>query len=289
MTYNQTPIVQVSRGDLIYGLSRERQKYVIAYAPFRFINMNYNPKDVDYIPTTIDHYLIPFEKFNNERKLAHIEKGAVFEKLVAFEKLASFEKLESFKELASFKELENSEKSAISNLCKERNQTKLNIGSAQRREYNLNLPKKRGFRDNYNAHMIGHKAYYTAMLPEHDKRQLDYEVRKKHFIRKCKGGLSWVVTDSDPIAQKIKVHFILDGLDMRSIVSKQPYVNNKTGEVSKTSITASELRWIYRNRHNPKVKQKIHFWFEGKPTIPPWESEEGKMIWQKYVPKYLSE
>ncbi|PHM45249.1 T3SS effector EspK [Xenorhabdus mauleonii] len=219
MTHNQIPIVKIASGDLIYGLSKERSNYVKTYTPFQFIYMKYHPEENDhhYIPTTMDHFVIPFERLSSD------------------------------------------------DLYKQ---------SANRRDYNMSLPENRGIRDSYNTYMKNHK-YHTAVSPKYVR---DDEFRKKHFSRKCKGGLSWVVMSNDPIVQNIKIHFILDGIDMKSVVRKESYNG------SRTNITASELRWIYRNRHNPKVKQKIHFWLRGQLSMPPWENPESREIWKEYIP-----
>ncbi|CDH34623.1 hypothetical protein [Xenorhabdus bovienii] len=212
MTHNQIPIVQISRGDLIYGLSKERVAYTKKHKPFRFVNMDFHAKEYDFIPTNIDQYVMPFERV-------------------------------------------------------------INAGSAARRDFNMNLPKKRPFRDNFKTHMEKHLKYSTAAAEDPLSKY-----STTHYSRKCKGGLSWIVTDNDPIAQKLKIHFILDGIDMKSVVKKESYISDKT------SITAHELRWIYRNRNNPKVKQKIHFWLDGEPSMPPWERPESRELWKEYIP-----
>ncbi|MBD2783449.1 hypothetical protein ID858_11200 [Xenorhabdus sp. DI] len=96
--------------------------------------------------------------------------------------------------------------------------------------------------------------------------------------RKCKGGLLWVGNDSK-LVKDIHVHFILDDINMQ-------WVADKHEEFEKKSITGQELRWIFRNRHNAKVKQKVQFWQDGQPVCPPWESEESH-IWDNYERKLM--
>ncbi|MGN5575485.1 type VI secretion system tip protein VgrG [Enterobacter sp. Lyrl_3] len=68
------------------------------------------------------------------------------------------------------------------------------------------------------------------------------------------------------------LHFILDGLDMNCVINKIP----PHGQ----SVTASELRYAYRNRE--RLKGKI-FFYEKKVRCPaPWESPEND--WQSYNP-----
>ncbi|WP_045972228.1 hypothetical protein [Xenorhabdus doucetiae] len=97
--------------------------------------------------------------------------------------------------------------------------------------------------------------------------------------RKCKGGLLWVGKSDSELVQDIHVHFILDDINMQ-------WVADKHEEFEKKSITGKELRWIFRNRHNAKVKQKVQFWQDGKPVCPPWESEESH-IWDNYERKLI--
>jgi hypothetical protein len=69
------------------------------------------------------------------------------------------------------------------------------------------------------------------------------------------------------------LHFVLDGLSINNIVNKTPPHG--------TSITASELRYAYRNRQ--RLIGKIHFYQGGKEVAPPWESDPVR--WQSYIPK----
>ncbi len=86
--------------------------------------------------------------------------------------------------------------------------------------------------------------------------------------RKCKAGLYWA-SNSDMI-----VHFILDDIDMDRVVFKKD-----------ESITASELRWLYRNKNDEGVKITVKFWKDGGYVPAPWDSEDGKKLWGNYKPK----
>ncbi|MDC9593311.1 hypothetical protein [Xenorhabdus sp. IM139775] len=97
--------------------------------------------------------------------------------------------------------------------------------------------------------------------------------------RKCKGGLLWVGNDSE-LVQDIHVHFILDGINMEWVVDKHEISKDKK------SITGQELRWIFRNRRNPMVKQKVQFWKDGQPVRPPWDGEES-IVWINYAIKIM--
>ncbi|WP_129953707.1 MULTISPECIES: hypothetical protein [unclassified Rahnella] len=93
--------------------------------------------------------------------------------------------------------------------------------------------------------------------------------------RKCKAGLFWVSTLQD----NTTVHFILDEIDL-NMVAEKSHPRDQHGR----SFTGVELRWIYRNRHNPQVMKKIQFWLKGSPTVPPWASDNSG-FWQQYIPR----
>ncbi len=74
--------------------------------------------------------------------------------------------------------------------------------------------------------------------------------------------------------QTTKIHFLLDGLDITSVVSKE-------GDHGK-SITASELRYINRN-YDKGLKGRVIFYRGGeKLEKAPWE--ENPVLWAKYQP-----
>ncbi|HDS9727483.1 TPA: hypothetical protein QH957_004218 [Enterobacter bugandensis] len=71
---------------------------------------------------------------------------------------------------------------------------------------------------------------------------------------------------------KERVHFILDGIDIERVIAKQ----------GTFSITASELRFLYRNR--AKIKNRVYFYRDSEEVLPPWESDPGK--WRSYEAKH---
>ncbi|WP_340610620.1 hypothetical protein [Xenorhabdus bharatensis] len=101
---------------------------------------------------------------------------------------------------------------------------------------------------------------------------------KQVTSRKCKAGLSWV---SGSLTGSC-IHFVLDEINMEEVVYKHYENNIKRG----SSYTGKELRWIYRNRRDPKVISCIQFWRKGKPVKPPWEEGEDAFLWQNYHPKF---
>ena len=70
-----------------------------------------------------------------------------------------------------------------------------------------------------------------------------------------------------------KIHFVLDKLDMSSVVNKQ----GDNGQ----SITASELRYAYRNREN--LKGAIHFYKDNIEVRAPWDTDSA--MWGSYKSK----
>ena len=83
--------------------------------------------------------------------------------------------------------------------------------------------------------------------------------------------LAWASKD------KITVHFILDGVDLNSTTLKL----GSNGR----SYTSSELRWIYRNWNDENVRKSIQFHENEKQVPAPWETEQGNLLWSKYIPK----
>ncbi|MDC9590499.1 hypothetical protein PSI23_14675 [Xenorhabdus sp. XENO-10] len=127
----------------------------------------------------------------------------------------------------------------------------------------------------------GYKEYkesFYSYLKKHDKYHtvLDENIDNKNVTigRKCKGGLSWVSMSNYPLTPNMHIHFILDGINIEEVVSK-----------TKDSITAKELRWIYRNRNSKKVASKIQFWLNQKPIYPPWVLNET--LWDNYYQRSI--
>ncbi|MDC9615476.1 hypothetical protein PSI19_16685 [Xenorhabdus khoisanae] len=123
------------------------------------------------------------------------------------------------------------------------------------------------------------------------KLRIDYDSQNVRYpeqvtSRKCKAGLSWFSQASPRscihFISGSCIHFILDGIDMESVIYK--HYENKIKKGS--SYTGSELRWIYRNRLDPKVRSCIQFWRGGVPVAPPWTGGKDASLWQNYHPKF---
>lgn len=104
---------------------------------------------------------------------------------------------------------------------------------------------------------------------------------------KSKGSLYWATMDA-----KKHVHFILDGIDMNEVVYKTHYTGHPHGQDTRPktppdqktrTITHAELRWIYRNKVFPQVRQHVQFWLKGQCCVPPWQTDSG--LWSHYVPR----
>jgi insecticidal toxin complex protein TccC len=70
-----------------------------------------------------------------------------------------------------------------------------------------------------------------------------------------------------------KIHFVLDELDISSIVNKEG--------LGGQSITASELRYAYRNRE--RLAGRIHFYKDKAEVDAPWDT--SPQLWASYKPK----
>ncbi|MBS1203563.1 MAG: hypothetical protein H6R25_462 [Proteobacteria bacterium] len=93
----------------------------------------------------------------------------------------------------------------------------------------------------------------------------------KAMSRKCKAGIFWITEKNTDR----HIHFILDNINMKCVVNK-----NHECDITGRSVTGSELRWIYRNKHNPNVINKIQFWHKGIPVLPPWVTSPH--LWSEY-------
>lgn len=99
--------------------------------------------------------------------------------------------------------------------------------------------------------------------------------RNTYFSRKCKAGINWAKESGNT------VHYILDDINMDVVIHKHYYLQQ--GHSDANSISGSELRWIYRNRHDPGVQKSVQFWRNGRPANAPWVDSPEK--WSQYKPK----
>lgn len=110
---------------------------------------------------------------------------------------------------------------------------------------------------------------------------------------KSKFGLEWTIRNG-----RGHIHFILDGIDMGAVVTKThcyqddqhnnilaqdlPRGKARRGVDKERTITHSELRWIYRNRGNPQVQNRVQFWrTRNRDVIPcqaPWDNVVDDVI-----------
>jgi len=104
------------------------------------------------------------------------------------------------------------------------------------------------------------------------------------FSRKSKGSISFAVESGRDVA------FGLSGQEeMTSAPAKERFF--KSGYDAKTSVTDSELRFLYRNRNDPNYQERVKFYQERFDTDeiefnecdPPWELEPH--AWAQYKPK----
>ncbi|MDB0034747.1 hypothetical protein N9E78_00325 [bacterium] len=82
----------------------------------------------------------------------------------------------------------------------------------------------------------------------------------------------------------LKLHFVLDRLNIEDIVNKVKGVEVElrgTGE----SITASELRYLYRQRELPQFGEKVIFYNKGQVVPAPWVTSPE--VWASYQPKWV--
>lgn len=121
-----------------------------------------------------------------------------------------------------------------------------------------------------------------------------------YFKRKSKGALFWIINRHPGVT----IHFVLDDLDGNTVATKSGHYarQNDDGSVDQMIdfpqgkapphlavhekmrlITNSELRWLYRNREDPRVQSQVQFWSSinlgsvrlWNPCGPPWRDLPG--------------
>lgn len=103
--------------------------------------------------------------------------------------------------------------------------------------------------------------------------------------KSCKAAIEYAVMN------KKKIHFVLDGIDLEAVIHKQDAITKEpqikidpvTDDSSKQSITAAELRFVYRNWNDPIFAKGVKFWQGGKEVEAPWKQDPKS--WSHYSPK----
>lgn len=103
--------------------------------------------------------------------------------------------------------------------------------------------------------------------------------------KSSKAGLEYITKE-----QQNNVHFILDNLNQQAVVNKLDHntmrpeqkTNPITGD-SQQSITASELRSLYRKQNDLALMDKVKFWQGGQQVPAPWQTNPA--LWSQYKPK----
>ncbi|MBD2814740.1 hypothetical protein ID850_08170 [Xenorhabdus sp. Flor] len=221
------------RGDLVYGLTEHRYQYIDNHPQFAVAKVHIDKKL--YPPTVIDQYLTP-----TDRDIIH-----------------TF--LTDYIDRNNRNDWQNpDEKTVAENIMQDyRNLYKYTKSRAYRK-----------YENNFFDHLKKHNKYHTVIEHCSDGTNEDDLLT---IGRKCKGGLSWISMSNSKLTHNIHIHFILDGINMDTIVYKRD-----------KNITGKELRWLFRHREYPEVAAKIQFWLDDRPTSPPWTGL-GSNLWTNYV------
>ncbi|MGY1423600.1 RHS repeat-associated core domain-containing protein [Bacillus cereus] len=220
---------QAERGDLFYGLAKERATY-----------MQQVTKSSD-IPMIIDDY-------NN--KVGGIILGYNMDK-------KNISKLENSKSFGR--------KLKVPKNLKEKGPKE---GYPLWDSYFIEGSKNSKF-DIATIYKEGINKFKTDWYHQYDET---YGVPRLLWKRGSKLGLR-VAASKNTKGDTTNIHFVLDGLDIESVVSKN--------EIGGKSITASELRYIYR--HQDELRGVINFYKDNqKLEKAPWE--ENPNLWKQYLP-----
>ncbi len=128
--------------------------------------------------------------------------------------------------------------------------------------------------------------------PQYDPR--DVTTADKTWMRvkrACKAGIEFTAK------QNQKIYFVLDGINLKSVVDKtspnpanyqdwfDDSMRGNKGLVEKNflPITAAELRYVYRKRDDPVIRDHVIFWKDDKEVDEPWITDPA--LWSRYQPK----
>lgn len=126
----------------------------------------------------------------------------------------------------------------------------------------------------YESNTLRQNKFKTSILNNRRYNNIIKKAEKSNsnVMRKCKAGLNWAKEDN------IRVHFLLEDIDMIKVVNKTGENIEKLGTVK--TVTGSELRWVYRNRHDEGVQKNVQFWNRGRRVDPPWVTDSAP--WDMY-------
>ncbi|MCF7695539.1 hypothetical protein IHE31_08595 [Mycetohabitans rhizoxinica] len=99
---------------------------------------------------------------------------------------------------------------------------------------------------------LSRHARYNVASEVSPSQQLTLEASKALWKKTSKAGLEYQL-----LVRQKNIHFIVDGID-----ENLSAVAGKIGHG--TSITSSELRWLYRHQKTEQVKQYVRFWKEDR-------------------------
>ncbi|EQB4284982.1 type III secretion system effector EspK, partial [Escherichia coli] len=119
----------------------------------------------------------------------------------------------------------------------------------------------------FKQHLKSHNNYNVTMA------DLSVYNRDKLWAKTSKAGLEF-----QTLTRNKTVIFCAD-----EIINSLKLIANKSDGYGQ-SITASELRWIYRNKDNDQIMKNIKFYLRGKEI--PAEKILGAPEWKDYKPKY---
>ena len=127
------------------------------------------------------------------------------------------------------------------------------------------------------AHFNKKRKWWEALTDQkrdlsRERAALSANVTQLAIRRACKFGIGMV--GEDPQFKDAKIHFILDGLDMAKIATKDTIDGGwllDKGRKDYVSITTSELRYVYRNWG--KLSSKVNLYVKGNLVEAPWVSD----------------
>jgi hypothetical protein len=114
-------------------------------------------------------------------------------------------------------------------------------------------------------------------LASDERNRLVHDFGQLVFDRMSKAMIDTIVSQESehpiqPGKDRARIHFMLDEVEMRAIVNKDP--------INGLGTTAKEIRYLYRIKE--RLGDMVIFYKNGQAVEPPWEEEP--LLWQSYTP-----
>jgi hypothetical protein len=116
---------------------------------------------------------------------------------------------------------------------------------------------------------------FSQKLSNKNAKKVAFDLYDVCIRRSCKFGIHYFTG-----IKKARLHYILDGMDIGTIVDKSMMKNESTNK-KKVPICTSEVRYIFRH-WNALRDGSVCFYLDFQMCEPPWEDDK----WKKHLPDW---